>query len=224
MTPPIAVDWDALKSDWPHRTTNKIRDELFGLNLIPDSSFDSIGRTLKDESYWLNAFETNGGTALLAYFVFAWGMSTWEYTSKHQDVRKNIADARSGYLRARRQADDVVNEPRSANADQRDRLSRYFREEQQLVHLIFDYLTIPVEHLLTATEHESPPEISGTLLLDAMNVESAVYSGSLVATNERATRVVDVCNRPVLAGELSNTGGDLGEARGLLREVVGAHH
>jgi hypothetical protein len=223
VTPPIAVDWDALKSEWPQRTTNKIRDELFGLNLIPDRSFDSIDCTLKDERYWLQAFETNGGTALLAYFVFAWGMSTWEYTSNHQDVRKNIADARSGYLRARRHADGVVNEDGSANTAQRDRLWRYFRDEQQLVHLIFECLTIPVDLSLTTTEDEPPPENSGTLLLDAMNVESAVYSGSLVATRKRAARVIDICDRQVLASELSKTGGALAEVRGLLRDVVGAH-
>jgi hypothetical protein len=53
MTPPIAVDWDALKQEWRKCGTDGIRGKLVELNLISDTSLDFLGDALMGESIWL---------------------------------------------------------------------------------------------------------------------------------------------------------------------------
>jgi hypothetical protein len=222
MTPPIAVDWDALKQEWRERGTDAIRGKLVELNLISDTSLDFLGDALMGESIWQHALARRGDTSLLAYFVFVWGMSMWEFTSDHNEVRTKVANARNGYLRGYHRATELANADDLKGAARRESLKKYVQEERNLVHLIFDSLTMPVDLARTPIENKPPDEVSGALLLDAMNVESAVYSGSLVATQVRATAISELCDE-LLAYDLIDTEGCPDGIRGLLREVVGAH-
>jgi hypothetical protein len=222
MTQPIVVNWDTVKSEWYERGIDSMRDKLVGSKLIPDKSLDSLSEDLKKGEKWQNAFETSGGATLLAYFVFVWGMSMWELTSDHKEVRKKVAEARAGYLSAYHRANDIVNAIHPAPAVQRERLREYLSGEQKLVYLIFNSLTIPVDLELPQTKDEMPVEVSGALLLDAMGVESAVYSASVVATQKRANAIRDLCET-VLKNDLIKADGSCDGIRGLLRDVLGAH-
>jgi hypothetical protein len=223
MTPPTAIAWDLLKQEWHERGTDAIRRQLVELNLVSDGSLDSLGDALMGESIWLKAFSRSGDTSLLAYFVFVWGMSMWEFTSDHSDVQKNVSGARHGYLLAYRRAKALAIATDPAVAADAERLREYFGDEEQLVHVILNSLTAAVDPEPGSAAKTTESKASGTLLLDAMKVESAVYSGSLVATKVRANNVVEICDSEVLTAELVKTGGPRAGIRDLLREVVGAH-
>ena len=222
MTQPTVVNWDTVKSEWRKRGIDTIHDMLVKSKLIPDKSLDSLSEDLKKGETWQNAFETSGGATLLAYFVFVWGMNTWELTSDHQEVRKKVADARTGYLSAYFMAHDIVNAIHPSSAAQREKLREYLGGEQKLVYLIFNSLTIPVDLEAAQTEDEMPVQVSGALLLDAMGVESALYSASVVATQKRANAIRELCEK-VLEDELIKSDGSCDGLRGLVRDLLGAH-
>jgi hypothetical protein len=219
MATPSAIDWEALKLEWHERGTDKIRETLVELELVSDGSLDSLGEALADEKIWLKAFASGGAASLLAYFVFVWGMSTWELISDHSKVRKNVLAARDGYLRAHIKAKALERSPNLAEAQ---RLQAYLTDEHRLVHLIFNSLTIPMDSSITSSTTEPPLKVSGALLLDAMSVESAVYSGSLGATLKRADSISELCSK-VLAHDLLKAADTPDGFRGLIRKVVGTH-
>ena len=221
MRQTIAVDWETLKSEWRERDTKTIRATLVQQKLIPDKSLESLREDLKKREIWLHAFEVDGGATLLAYFVFVWGMQMWELTSEHDEVGRDVAGARTGYLSAYHKARDLVNSSDSSPAAQREKLRDYLSDEQKLVHLIFSRLTIPVKLEASQAEDKIPIEVSGALLLDAMSVESAVYSASTVAAQKRAHAIRKLCEE-VLEDALIKDGPDDG-IRSLLREVLDAH-
>ena len=211
------------QAEWRARGTNAIRRQLVELKLVSDGSLSCLGDALKSEDIWLKAFSRSGDASLLAYFVFVWGMSMWELTSDHREVQENVVGARRGYLRAYRRAKALDKATDPAAAANAERLREYLANEQELVDVILNSLTVAVDPEPGSAANTPPSGASGTLLLDAMKVESAVYSGSLVATKVRANNVVEICDSEVLVAELAKTGGPRAGIRDLLREVVGAH-
>lgn len=212
--------WNSLIPEWHERSTDTIREKLVNSELIQENSLDSPYEQLNSAAIWLKAFETDGWATLLAYLVFMLGMETWEFTSNHNDVRANAAGARTGYLRAYREAKQIVDAHHSTTTEQRENLRRYFDQEQKLVYLIFNSFTIPVD--LERVEDEKPVEVAGTLLLDAMSVESAVYSASTAATEKRANDI-KVLSENLRKDRLINDQGSSHGVRVLLCEILKAH-
>jgi hypothetical protein len=218
MTQPYQVDWNALKSEWHERSTEKIREALWRLKLISDLSLDAIHKALKVEEVWLKAFQTTDGSTLLAYFVFVWGMQMWEFTSEHADVRRKVADARIGYVSAYRTAQAIVKANGRDKTTQLNDVANYLSKEQNLAYLIFSHFTIPVDLEGPLDAALMPVEAEGTLLLDAMGVESAVYGGSTAAARKRAEAIAGLCNKVLENEEIRSD-----RFCGLFSEVLGSH-
>ena len=183
-----------------------------------------------ERRFWRKAFETSfetcGGASLLRVLRLRVGRRAgWELTADHGAVREDVADARTGYLGAYRAAKSRAADNDPAGATQRATLRDYLNGEQKLVHLIFDKLTIPVDLEATKAEGEMPIEVSGALLLDAMGVESAVYSGSVVATRTRANAIRELCDEALEKLYMDEIKADKSSEgiRNLLREVLLVH-
>lgn len=230
----ISVDWNVLESEWYERNIDTIRNTLVRAKVISDKSVlirdEEIDRLSEDEKkkriadrikiwekMWEAAFETHDGAILLAYFVFVWGMSMWELTSDHEEVRDNVAYARDGYLNACRGANQLVDANDAVAHTQWGKVRK-----QKLVYLIFNKFTIPMSLEVSQAKDFMPVKTSGALLLDAMSVESAVYSGSLVAAQTIANAIKELCEN-VLKDDLIKAGGPDDGICGLLRKVLEVH-
>ena len=219
--------WNNLIPEWRYRSTDTIREKLINSDLIQENSLDCLHEELKNAATWLKAFETDGWATLLAYLAFMSGMETWEFTSNHSNVRANAAGARAGYSRAYHEAKQIIGPHHATTTVQQKNLRRYLDQEQDLVQLIFNSFTIPVD--LENVGDEKPVEVAGTLLLDAMSVESAVYSASTAATAKRANDI-QVLSDNLTKNDLILIKPDLSDnpkspkgVRALLGEILKAH-